>query len=49
VRGTRSYREGKTARVEVLRVRTLKSGLTILEVKPVQAEAQQPKKKKKGK
>jgi hypothetical protein len=49
VRGTRSYREGKTARVEVLRVRTLKSGLTILEVKPVQAEAQAAKKKKKGK
>jgi hypothetical protein len=47
VRGTRSYREGNAARVEVVQSRTLKSGLTLLEVKPVQAEGQQPKKKKK--
>jgi hypothetical protein len=49
VRGTRSYREGNTARVEVLSVRTLKSGKTILDVKPVQAAGQAAKKKKKGK
>jgi hypothetical protein len=49
VRGTRKYRVDNAARVEVLSVRTLKSGLTIVEVKPVQAEGQSAKKKKKGK
>jgi hypothetical protein len=46
-RGTRQYREGNAARVEVLNVQTLKSGVSLLDVKPVQAHGQQAKKKKK--
>jgi hypothetical protein len=46
-RGTRSYRIGGSARVEVLKVAKGSQNLTVLEVRPVQAEGQGKKKKKK--